>query len=78
MLEIGPPPDFRFAVARTSQSPFPLAVTLLTTLQTLNRQTNERTTSQRFGKIKRGATPPTSQRTVAPHLLLPQPHKDEY
>ena len=25
MLEIGSPPDFRFAVARTSQSPFPLA-----------------------------------------------------
>ena len=24
MLEIGSPPDFRFAVARTSQSPFPL------------------------------------------------------
>lgn len=57
---------------------YKLAVTLLTTVQTLNRQTNERTTSQRFGKIKRGATPPTSQRTVAPHLLLPQPHKDDY
>jgi len=42
-------------------------------VQTLNRQTNERT-NQRFGKIKRGATPPTSQRTVAPHLLLPLPH----
>lgn len=52
----------------------PLAATLLTTVLKFNRQTNERT-SQRFGKIKRGATPSTSQRTVAPHLLLPQPHQ---
>jgi MoxR-like ATPase/vacuolar-type H+-ATPase subunit E/Vma4 len=36
-----------------------------------NRQKNEQTT-QRFGKIKRGAKPPTSQCKVAPHLLLPQ------
>ena len=27
LLEIGSPPDFRFAVARTSQSPFPLSAT---------------------------------------------------
>ena len=26
LLEIGSPPDFQFSVARTSQSPFPLAV----------------------------------------------------
>ena len=60
-------------IASRKHSTLRLAVTLLTTVQTLNGQTNERT-SQRFGKIKRGATPPTSQRTVAPHLLLPQPH----
>jgi hypothetical protein len=53
--------------------PKTLAVTLLTTVLKFNRQTNERT-SQRFCKIKRGAAQRTSQRTVAPHLLLPQSH----
>jgi hypothetical protein len=28
LLEIGSPPDFQFSVARTSQSPFPLAVSV--------------------------------------------------
>jgi len=36
------------------------------------RQKYEGKKSQRFGKIKRGATQRTSQPTVAPHLLLPQ------
>jgi hypothetical protein len=39
----------------------------------IKRQKNEQK-SQRFSKIKRGATPPTSRHTVAPHLILPQPH----
>jgi hypothetical protein len=36
----------------------------------IKRQKNEQK-SQRFSKIKRGATPPTIRHTVAPHLLLP-------
>jgi hypothetical protein len=59
----------------TAPSSKTLAVTLLVTLQTLNRQTNERT-NQQFGKIKRSETTPSSQHTVALNFLLLQPHNN--
>ena len=43
-----------------------------TTDRPVNRQTENEKKSQRFDKIKRGATQHTSRHTVAPHLLLPQ------
>jgi len=52
-----------------------LCATLKKARPTDNEQINEkRRKNPRFGKIKRGASNPTSQR-FAPHLLLPQPHR---
>ena len=45
-------------------------------IATSKRVTGNEQTSHRFGKIKRGATPPTRQHTVAPHLLLPRHTND--
>lgn len=44
-------------------------------MQIFNRRTNEKT-SQRFGKIKRGATPLASLCTDAANLRLPQPNNN--
>jgi len=54
----------------TSQSRRHVSGNPMTTVSNLKLTAKNEQTSQRFSKSKRGATPPTSQRTVAPHLLL--------